>query len=149
MAHAKRTLWQKSRYWLNALLIAAPVYFLVTSLIPAVKPEPWKEQAIGPFSAVPTPADNEPPYQHDGEWVKDFNVKFCDGCVAKIRFAYMSVGTQPAPIPIDGEGLLHGNNQVQQAHTPYPLQLTDQDKLWISVQEWDGTLHHASWALGT
>lgn len=147
MARVRRTLWHKSRYWLNGFVIVLPVYFLYDSLTPAPPPEAWEMQVIGPFEVTPTPADNALPYQHDGEWVKDFSVQFCAGCVKKIRLAYMSVGEQPAPVPAGAEGILHGNHQMQHVHAPYPLERTEQDRLWISVQEWSGDLHHASWPL--
>ncbi|MGB3619781.1 MAG: hypothetical protein WBA20_00370 [Ketobacter sp.] len=149
MTKAKRTLWHKSRYWLNGLVIIAPVYFLYTSLTPPALQEAWEEQSIGPFTAIPTPANGEPPYLHDGESVKDFSVKFCDGCVEKIRYAYMSVGERPAPIPRGGEGILHGNRVTQHVHAPYPAELNAADKLWVSVQEWNGKIHHGGWSLDT
>ena len=147
MATIKRTRWQKFRYWLNGLVIVAPLYFLYTSLTPPVPEQSWKQQSIGPFTAVPTPADADPPYQHDGEWVKDFSVTLCEGCLEKIRYAFLSVGARPASMPKGSEGILHGISPTQHVHAPYPPSPSDQDKLWLSVQEWNGTLHHASWPL--
>lgn len=48
-------------------------------------------------------------YLYDGELVKDFSVKFCDGCVEKICYVYMSVGEWLVLILWGGEGILYGN----------------------------------------
>jgi hypothetical protein len=141
-----KTLWLRCRFKLNGLLLLAPIWFLYQSLNPVVV-TPWAEQPVGPFTATPTPSDIEAPYHHDGEWMKDFSVTFCDGCIARFRQAYISVGPQPAPPPPAYEGLLHGNGYRLHAHVPFPASLGVEDRFWITVEEWNGTRHHGEWLL--
>jgi hypothetical protein len=146
MAATTRTFWQRWRFRLNGLLLVAPVWFFYDALTP-VFPPAWPEQAIGPFTATPTPADGAPPYVHDGALVKDFSVRFCTGCVASIRTGHVSVGPAPVPAPDGYDGVLHGNAISQHVHVPFPAQASAADRLWISVQEWNGQVHSASWPL--
>lgn len=142
---ATRTFWQRWRYRINGLLLLAPCWFLYDALTPTFPPE-WPEQPIGPFSAAPRPADDNPPYPHDGGYLKDFSVRFCDGCVTKIRTAHVSVGRQPLEQPAT-DGLLHGSSRSQHVHVPYPPSQGAGEMLWVSVQEWSGRMHHAAWPL--
>jgi len=144
---AKKSFLDRWKYRINGFLLIAPVWFFYEALSPSSLPEQWQQQAIGPFSAAPQPADNNPPYAHDGARMKDFSVHFCEGCVQKIRVAWLNVGERPAPLPNDLAGILHGNSNEQHVHAPYPKVRGDHDKLWLTVQQWDGQLHHAAWTL--
>lgn len=134
------------KYLLNGLLLIAPAWFYYDSLSPAF-PDEWPEQSIGPFTAAPRPANDGPQFYYDGGYIKDFSVRFCDGCVSRIRAAHISVGEQPAPAPSGHEGVLHGNSLAQHVHAPFPARIAPNDRLWLTVQEWNGAVHHASWPL--
>ncbi|MFZ5724003.1 MAG: hypothetical protein ACOY33_10140 [Pseudomonadota bacterium] len=136
----------RGRYLVNGLLLALPAWWLYASLNPVFEPE-WEERSAGPFVAAPTPADAAPPYPHGDRLYKDFSVRFCEDCVARIRQAYLGVGAAPAPLPDDAAGLLHGNRFGQHAHAPFPAQPQPGDRLWLTVEDWHGQRHHASWAL--
>lgn len=141
-----RSRWIRVAYWLSALLLILPAWYLYQSLNPVFPPE-WQEQQLGPISAAPMPMNETGPYQYDGKYYKDFAVRLCEGCAERMRTAYLSVGAHPAAVPADGEGVLHGSSLFMEAHAPFPAELAAEDRLWLSVQEWDGQLHHASWPL--
>jgi hypothetical protein len=138
--------WQRGRFWSSGLLLVLPCWFLWQSLNP-VFPAEWTEQQAGPFTVALTPADDAPPYAHDDARLKDFSARFCEGCVAKVRMAWLSVGSAPSTLPDDLAGVLHGDSRNQHVHAPFPLQTAPEDRLWLSVQDWQGDTHHASWPL--
>lgn len=138
--------WQRLCYYLTGLLLLLPCWYLWQALHPQF-PAEWQEQRIGPFTVAPTPLDEAPPYAHDGARQKDFSVRFCTGCIAQIRQAYLSVGPEPAPLPDNADGILHGNRLLQHVHAPFPLSLGADDQLWLTVQLWNGELHSSAWPL--
>jgi hypothetical protein len=141
-----RSRWIRWAYWLSGLLLVLPAWYLYHSLNP-VFPAEWPEQQLGSFSAAPMPANTAGPYRYDGKYYKDFTVRLCEGCAQRLRTAYLSVGPQPVPVPADGEGVLHGGDLFMEAHAPFPAVLAAEDRLWLTVQQWDGRLYHASWGL--
>lgn len=142
----KRSLPSRGKYWLNGLLLVLPIWFLWTSLNPVFEPE-WPEQKAGPFTVALTPLDAGPPYRHGDGYLKDFSARFCQGCVTQIRYAWLSVGAQPAPLPESLDGVLHGSSVGQHVHAPYPAALRPGDRLWLAMQDWRGAVHHVSWPL--
>lgn len=140
----KKSFFYRWRYWFNGILLILPCWFLYQQLNP-VFPDPWEKKQLGPFTVQPMPYNLEGPYTYDGKRYKDFSLTFCEGCVEKIRYAYVSVAPEPIEIPADDTGAIHGNNYGQEVHAPYPDQLQADDKLWVTVQDWSGNLYHASW----
>lgn len=146
MSAPPRKRWPRARYWLNAFVLIAPAWFFYDALTP-VFPAAWPTQAAGPFTVTPTPHDEAGPYPHDGVFVKDFAFRFCDGCAPRIRMAYANAGPAALAEPDGEEGIVHGHGAMQEAHVPYPAQPGPADRLWLTVQEWDGTLHRVAWPL--
>ena len=138
--------WQRLCYYLSGLLLLLPCWYLWQALHPQF-PAEWPEQRLGPISAAPMPLDDAAPYAHDGALQKDFSVRFCAGCIAQIRQAYLSVGPVAAALPDNADGILHGNNLLQHVHAPFPLQIGADDQLWLTVQLWNGELHRAAWPI--
>ncbi|MFA9462144.1 hypothetical protein [Thiohalorhabdus methylotrophus] len=135
------------KYLINGLVLLAPVWFLYDRLTPAPLPAPWPEHRAGPVTAAPRPLDDGPPHRHDGMFVKDFRVRLCEGCAARIRSAHLRAAPAPPTIPADAAGVLHGHGAARHVHAPYPPQPGADDRLWLTVQTWDGEVHHASWPL--
>ncbi|MDO9596162.1 MAG: hypothetical protein Q7J47_00435 [Azoarcus sp.] len=146
MSECRPARWRRAKYWLNALVLIAPVWFFYASLTPEFPP-PWETQTVGPFSVTPTPHNSAPPYDHHGVRVKDFGFRFCDGCVERIRLAHANVGPQALPALEGGDGVVHGHGAQQEAHVPYPAQAGEGDRLWLTVQEWNGAIHRRAWPL--
>lgn len=143
----KKTSWQRGMYRVSGLVLIAPVWFFYEAMSPPPLPAQWQRQSIGPFTAAPQPVNNDAPYPHDGAFAKDFSVHFCEGCIAQIRMAWLGVGERPSALPDDLAGILHGNNHEQHVHAPFPQALGDNDKLWLTVQQWNGQTHHTAWSL--
>lgn len=139
---------KRLKFWLSGLVLLAPCWYFYQSLNP-VFPTEWQEKTIGPFTAALTPANNAPAYPHDGDYLKDFSVRFCEGCTPRIRTAYLQVGSEPLPVSTEVEGILHGHGNVLHVHAPYPLAPTKTDKLWLTVQTWDGQVFYEYWDLPT
>lgn len=133
-------------YCLSGLLLVLPFWYLYQQLNPTFPP-PLEKKDIGPYSVQPMPLNELPAYDYGDDYFKDFSLTFCQGCVENIRYAYMSVGPEPAPMPHDAHGAIHGAGDVKHAHAPFPENLTDSDKLWVTVQDWQGKSYHAYWEL--
>lgn len=137
---------QRQLLRLSVVLLIAPVWFLYQSMNP-VFPVAWLEQSIGPFTATPTPADNNSPYYYDGEYYKDFSVRLCEGCAAKVRRAFLSIGTKAAIPDDESVGVLHGGRFILHAHAPSPAQTSGSDRLWLIIEDWHGEQYQQSWPI--
>ncbi|MBA1147231.1 hypothetical protein H0Z60_09170 [Ectothiorhodospiraceae bacterium WFHF3C12] len=136
------------KYLINGLVLLAPVYFLYDMFTPPSGQEPLPEQRFGAsFTATPTPADSEPPYAHEGQLFKDFSVVFCEGCLERIRTAYLIVSDDPPPLPEDGLGVIHGHGPTKHVHVPYPPEREQDERLWLTVQSWTGEIYRTSWSM--
>lgn len=161
MSTSAPTLWQRKKFHLSALILLAPIYFLYHALNPTTDDmlqSMFKEKTLRALdttqtdgeiaiTAHPVPLSHRPAYLHDGLYVKDFRVDFCDDCIQMIRQAYLSAGPSAAEFPEDADGILHGNRFSQHVHAPFPNAPTADDRLWLSVETWTGELWQTSWPL--
>lgn len=134
---------------LNALFLIVPLWFFYRMLTPALL-DAWPEQRVGPFTAAPVPANMDPPYPHEDGHVKDFSVRFCDGCTQRMRLAYLFVGSEADAAHHSSDaslGVLHGTGPMLHAHVAYPVQPDVEHRLWLAVQEWNGRWHRVAWPL--
>ncbi|WP_337880540.1 hypothetical protein [Rheinheimera sp.] len=147
MAQRDNSWWQRHKFKLNGLVLILPFWFLYESMnmtFPAALPQ----QQVGPFTVTPSPLSNDAPYQHDGDWVKDFMLQFCDGCVPKIRQAYMTIATEQPSLDQFADahlGILHGDNHMQHVHALVQSPTASNQKLWLLIEDWQGQQHIASW----
>ena len=137
---------QRQLLRLSIVLLIAPAWLLYQSMNP-VFPEAWSKKSVGPFTAIPTPADNHAPYYYDGKYYKDFSVRLCDGCTAQVRRAFLSVGNEAAIPEAEPTGILHGSRFILHAHAPAPQHITEQDRLWLVIEDWQGKQYQQSWPL--
>jgi len=147
MAQRSNTWWQRNKFKLNALVLILPFWFLYDSLSPVFPPS-WSTQKVGAFEVTPTPLTNDAPYQHHGDWVKDFSLQFCEGCVANIRQAYMAIAAEQPAIEAFAEAdlsILHGSSFAQHVHAKASAQPKAGDKVWLLIEDWQGQLHVGSW----
>ena len=136
-------------YLLNALILVLPVWFYYQMQNP-VFPPALEQKSVAGFSVTPIPLDTNPPYQHDGVYVKDFLLTFGPGEVSSIRQGYLSVGETPrslADMLEHDEGLLHGSEHGQHVHAITTETLNQQQRLWLTLQDWQGNVHQVSWSL--
>lgn len=146
---ARPGLWARHKFWLSGALLVAPVWYLYQSLNPAF-PAAWETQQLGELTVTPTPYDGRAPYRHGEGWMKDFAVQFCDGCWERVRLAHFSLGSAPQPLNEELDGLLHGGVHLQHAHAPFAPDAASANagqRLWLTVEEWSGAVHHAAWTL--
>ncbi|KFZ37921.1 membrane protein [Shewanella mangrovi] len=147
MARVKATFWHRTKFKLSGLLLLLPVYFLYQALHPSF-PASLSQQQIGAYQVAPMPLDLAQPYQHDGAYIKDFMVLFHQGNPDDIRQAFMSIG--PAPLSFttlqDGDlGILHGSRYGQHVHALTPEYISDADRIWLTIESWQGEQHTVSW----
>ena len=151
-----KVLWQKYKYKLNFLILILPIYFFYRSLHP-VFPPAWPaqtigsfEQKFGPFEITPMPFDLEPAYRHEDTYVKDFLLMFNQGDISQIRQAYLNIGEQPLALDElqqGGDGILHGSRHGQHVHALTQGAFTPGQKMWLTIQNWQGKQMTTSWDL--
>ena len=141
--------WQRHKYKLNGLVLLLPLWFLYQSLTPEFPPM-WPAQQIGDFEIAPMPLNLEPPYAHHDQYVKDFMLTFSKGDISAIRQGYLNIGPQALPLAqlqLGEEGILHGSGHGQHVHAIAPPTLSAGDKVWLTLQTWQGETLITSWAL--
>lgn len=116
-------------------------------LTPPATPAAWSSEAIGPWTLTPAPADDGPPYVHDGERIKDFRFVTCEGCGAQMRSGVARVAVTAPQLGPGIDGIVHGHGDHLEAHVPWPEQTGDDHRLWVTVQDWSGNTHSTSWSL--
>lgn len=149
MRDAIRSRWLRWRFHLSALLLLAPAAMAPSVLhdyaamhdarvLPARRVGPW----------TVTLAEHSPGPPHTtraGRRMQDLAAVFCEGCMARIRAAYLHAGSRPA---IDAPGWpLHGNPHHLEAHVEFPRSPSPTDSLWLTVDGWDGSVHQIAWPL--
>ena len=141
--------WQRHKYKLNGLVLVLPLWFLYASLTPEFPPM-WPAQQVGEFEIAPMPLNLEPPYVHHDEYVKDFMLMFSKGDISSIRQGYLNIGPQALPLAQlqqGEEGILHGSRHGQHVHAIAPKTLSAGDKVWLTLQTWQGDTLTTSWEL--
>lgn len=141
--------WHRNKYYLNALVLILPAWFYYQSQNPQF-PDALPAQQLEEFTVVPMPYNEEPPYLHDGLFVKDFLLMFNKGDISAIRQAYLNIG--PLALPLSqmqerAEGILHGSPHGQHVHALTSEKLQTGDKIWLTVERWDGQILTTSWSL--
>ncbi|MFT4807905.1 MAG: hypothetical protein ACI9LX_001228 [Paraglaciecola sp.] len=150
MAVRKNTILNRHKFKINGLALLFPVYFFYQQLQIPVSQDPWVAKQVGEFNLTIQPVNKEAPYAHDADWFKDFTVFINKGSITQIRQAYANIGTVPVPIEelqLNDIGLLHGSNLLQHVHAISPVHIASNDKMWITIQTWDGTIFTQSWQM--
>lgn len=145
----KPSFWRKYRYQLSAFVLVLPFWFLYQSMTP-VFPPAWPAQQVGDFEITPMPLDLEQPYVHHEAYVKDFMLMFNKGKISDIRQGYVNIGPEPIPLGIlqqAEDGIMHGNRHGQHVHAITPATFSPTDKMWVTIETWQGQQLTASWDL--
>ena len=151
MARVYATPWHRHKYLLNAWVLILPLYFLYQSLSPEFPPV-LREQTLGQYTVAPMPFDTKGAYEHDGEFVKDFLVTFKQGEIDQIRQAHMNIASSATPIEVirernAEEGILHGSRHGQHVHALAKETFEHGDRIWLTIENWDGSVVQTSWEL--
>ncbi|RUO29753.1 hypothetical protein CWE12_07210 [Aliidiomarina sedimenti] len=150
MARRKNTFWNRNKFKFSGLILVLPIYFLYQSLQPPEFPPMWDEKTIGPFKVAIQPLNNEPPYAHHDDWVKDFSAYVNQGEVRNIRQGYVNIGTSAIPLQEleqDDVGILHGSELLQHVHAIAPQTFSAEQRVWVTLQTWDGDVYQGNWEL--
>lgn len=151
MARINNSLWNRYKFKVNAFLIVLPCYFLYQSLFPQF-PNSWDTKKIGEFEVTATPYNLEGPYLHHGTYTKDFMLTFSEGNIDNIRQAYLNIGKEALPLTslqIDDKGILHGSKHGQEVHAISDSILKPEDKVWLTIEDWQGKIIVTNWELPT
>lgn len=138
-----------SKYLINGLVLLLPIYYLFQSMTPS-QIAAWPTKQIGDVTITPTPADLNAPYSHHAQYVKDFSFQLASKHIAQIRQGYANIGATALPLATleSGDaGVLHGNAYGLHAHAIAPPALSSSDKLWLTIQTWQGDVQVFSWEL--
>lgn len=141
--------WQRYRYYLSGIVLLFPLWYFYQALHPQF-PAPWPSQQLGPFTITPMPLNLKPPYIHHDQYLKDFYLAFQQGDVAQIRQGYVNLGPEALPLgqlQQAADGILHGSRHGQHVHAIAPATLDEGDKLWLTIETWEGEILIASWDL--
>ncbi|MCY7293860.1 hypothetical protein [Alteromonas sp. a30] len=147
MRNANKSVWKRYQYLLNGMLLALPVLFLYQSLTPSF-PASLGTKTVGEFEISAMPFDANPPYLHDGVYVKDFMVTFTKGNVDEIRQAYLNIGEKARPLnqmQRASEGILHGSRYGKHVHALASESIHPSDKVWLTIEHWDGRIEQVNW----
>lgn len=145
----KASFWRKYRYQLSGAVLVLPFWFLYQSMTPEFPPA-WPVQQVGDFEITPMPLDLKEPYVHHDAYVKDFMLMFNKGKISDIRQGYVNIGPTPVPLEIlqqAEDGILHGNRHGQHVHAIAPATFSATDKMWLTIETWQGEQLTASWEL--
>ncbi|MDB2386900.1 hypothetical protein N9W21_06110 [Shewanella sp.] len=149
MARINNNLWHRYKYKINVFLLILPCYFFYQSLFPQF-PSAWDSKKIAGFEITPIPYNLKQPYLHHGSYTKDFMIMFSEGKVDDIRQAYVNIGIEPLPLAVlqtSDKGILHGSQHGQEVHAISASVLKAEDKVWLTIEDWQGQRIVTSWSL--
>lgn len=147
-------LWQDWRFHLSALLIALPILAFPSFYhdarlgtgeagLGAHAPLPVQ---VGPFELQLVEFDAWPPLDAGVAGMrKFFRLAQCQGCDDRIRAVHLRLG-KPRSLRAAG-AMFSGPASRQGADIAIPPSARPDDALWLTVEEWDGTVHQGSVAL--
>lgn len=78
---------------------------------------------------------------------KFFNVALCTGCEQRVRAVYLRLG-QPRSVRAAG-ALFSGSPSRMGADIQIPGSASPDDGLWLTIEEWDGSVHKGEIAIAT
>lgn len=147
-------LWQDWRFHLSALAIAVPVACFPAFYDIAMRgsgkgglgARPPSVVDAGPFAIRIAEFNTNPPVSQGvaGER-KTFNIALCDGCDQRIRAVYLRIG-KPRSVRAAG-ALFIGSPARMGADLAIPPNARVDDGLWLTVEEWDGSVHKGQIAM--
>ncbi len=140
--------WQDWRFHLSALLIVLPIAafpsfyhiaLLSTGEAGLGAREPGMVQ-VGPFDLKLVEFDGNAPLDAGVAGMrKVFRLAQCDGCDDRIRAVHVRIG-KPRSLRAAG-AMFSGPPSRQAADLAIPESASPDDALWLTVEEWDGTVH--------
>lgn len=151
-----RQRWLRWRFHLCVLVLLVPVFFFTSSMneerldsglrglgmreLPEQSVGPWRVRLAEKTLMAPT-ADGEAGH------TKPFVAAFCQVCIPEIRAAYLRIG-KPRNVRSAG-ALFYGSLYRSDVQLVIPPTLRSADRIWLTVEGWDGSVHQTSWPIET
>lgn len=148
--------WQDWRFHLSAVAVIVPILcfppFYTLAMQASGKAGLGAREAseiqVGPFPLKIAEFNTDAPI---GQGVagdrKVFSLALCKGCEDRIRAVYLRVG-KPRSIRAAG-ALFNGPPSRMTTDVQLPGSISVDDGLWVTVEEWDGTVHKGDIAIET
>lgn len=137
--------WQRNKFHLSALMMLVPLPFLpgYFSEKPIfAPPEIHRTVTAGPFPVTLVTFDQAPHRGQKGDRVKDYSIRLQPADVDRVRGVFLRVG-KPRSLRTAG-ALGFGNPYEREAEVSVPDEPTGTEELWLTVEDWNGTVHQAS-----
>lgn len=152
--HPLRRFWFRWRFHLNILLILIPLgfmprYFQDVALFRGESGLGQREAGtieVGPWSLILAEMRTLPPAEvGEAGFFKQFNAALCDTCMDEVKATYLRVG-KPRSLRAAG-ALFFGSPYRMSTSLPVPTNAATDTQLWVTMEGWDGTVHHGSMPL--
>jgi len=144
-----RRIWRRWWFHLGALMVILPAVYLksyidLQAMFIQSREEGLRatEIVVGPWILQLQERAEEEPFWHPGEgWEKQFRVIPCAACVDRIRAIFISL---KRPGSTEYGEVFGGNPYRSFADMKLGRNPTTDDKVWITVEGWDGSLYQAT-----
>ncbi|MCG5241847.1 hypothetical protein [Azospirillum doebereinerae] len=137
--------WQRNKFHLSALMMLVPLPFLpgYFSAKPIfAPPEIHRAVSVGPFPITLVTFDQAPHRGPAGDLVKDYSIRLQPADLDRVRGVFLRVG-KPRNLRAAG-ALGFGNPYEREAEVAMPANPTGTEELWLTVEDWTGTVHQTS-----
>lgn len=105
----------------------------------------YEKRSIDDFNVVLIEEEKTPPYTiFGGTKMKNYALKFDIENLNYIRVANLQISKIAPEISLIN-GLAHDNPYELHVHVVFPQNLEEDDKLWLSIEKWDGTTKQIFW----
>lgn len=143
-------LWFRGRFYLSGLVLILPAmafpFYFVQATTPPLGSTILPEREVGPFRVTLAEFMPGPPIKGPcGHMLKDYQLHIADGYPERIRSVWIRVGPPPNARTL-GE-IMHGNPYRLHGHARFMAPPRTSDQLWLTIEEWDGSLHQTWWPL--
>jgi len=145
-----RRLWFRGRFYLAALVLILPVnifpFYLVEATTPPLGTHILPERRVGPFAVTLAEWLEGPPILSENRFLlKTYQLAIKDGYPNRIRSVYLRLGEPPNDRNLGD--VMEGNPYRLHGDVRFMEPPKQTDTLWLTLEEWDGTLHQTSWPL--
>jgi hypothetical protein len=147
-----RRIWRRWWFHLGALMVLVPAIYLKSYIDLQAMFIQSREEGLRATEIIGGPwqlrlqerAGEEPFWDPREGWVKQFRVIPCAGCADKIRAIFISLkrpGSSEYGVPFEGNPY-RSFGDMKLGRNP-----AAGDKIWITAEGWDGSLHQTALSL--
>lgn len=149
-----QSLWFRWRFHLSGLLILIPLILtpFYIELMAVFRGDNGLgshvigAQSVGPWEVTLAEQFETPPRMNGpAGYMKVFNAALCEACITEVKAVYLRIG-KPRSLRTAG-ALGFGSPYRLMLGIPVPENTQLDADLWLTVEGWDGSVHHATWPL--